>query len=279
MRVPWWFKIGAKLFLSRFPVAYRLWSRIGIFRHGRMGEDAYADDVFEFHLSEMDAAPAPRSVCLEIGPGDSLFTAVNANRAGFARSIMVDVGDFADRDLTRFVEVSVSRGLPPARATLWDSVDSALEDLDATYLTSGLAALNGLLDDSIDFAFSHAVLEHIRKSEYESFLRQLRRVLKPGAITSHQVDLQDHLEAGLNNLRFPDRVWETPFFAEAGFYTNRLSVSDHEAAFRAAGFVIEKLERQQFAEMPIARRALAEQFRARDSADLMVRGFHIVARA
>lgn len=278
-QVPWWGKIGAKLFLSRVPIAYRLWSRIGIFRHGRMGEDHYADDVFDFHLAEAGMPPPPGAVCLEVGPGDSLYTAINAKRAGFARSILVDVGDFADRDIEKFKAVARDRGMAEERMARWETLDAALSDLDAAYLTRGIPDLATLPDDSVDFAFSHAVLEHVRKGEYAEFLRQLKRVLKPGATTSHQVDLQDHLQNGLNNLRFSDAVWETDFFANAGFYTNRLSIGEHEAAFKGAGLAITKLEPQRFSAPAIARGALARQFRDRSDVELLVRGFHIVARA
>lgn len=271
MAMPWWFKIGTKLVLSRVPLAYRLWSRIGIFRHGRMGEDDYADNVFDFHIRQAGSALAADAVCLEIGPGDSLFTAINANRAGFARSVMVDVGDFADHDVARYAAVARSRGIDAQRIVGWKSVDEALLDLDSTYLTTGLDALRALADHSVDFAFSHAVLEHIRKAEYREFLVQLRRVLKPGAITSHQVDLQDHLEAGLNNLRFSTKVWESAFFAQAGFYTNRLSRGEHLSAFIDAGFTIVSVEEQTFAALPIARSRLAREFRDRPASELLVR--------
>ena len=35
--MPWWAKIGAKVVLSRVPVPYGVWRRLGIFRHGDMG--------------------------------------------------------------------------------------------------------------------------------------------------------------------------------------------------------------------------------------------------
>lgn len=277
MTIPWWAKMGAKLILSRMPVRYRNWARLGIFRHGHMADLNYARGVFEFHMETMPAPAHGLVTCLEIGPGDSLLTSVMAATNGFARTILVDAGDFADRSLAPLQAAAKAGQLPEHRFAAWTTVEAALADLQAIYLTQGLASLRSLPDESVDLAFSQAVLEHVRKAEYPEFLRELRRVLKPGGTTSHQVDLQDHLQHGLNNLRFPDRIWESSLFANSGFYTNRLSLTEHRAAFEAAGLKVTRLELQHFEQVPIKRESLSRQFADRSLADLAVRGFHLVA--
>jgi hypothetical protein len=49
--IPWWFKIMAKIILSRLPFSYKVWQRLGIFRHGYMDQSSYALHVFNEHVS------------------------------------------------------------------------------------------------------------------------------------------------------------------------------------------------------------------------------------
>jgi len=276
MRIPWWAKLTAKLVMSRLPLSYSTWSRLGVFRHGKMVDESYARTVFAFHRSQLAQLPDD-ATCLEIGPGDSVFSAIFARQAGFARSILVDVGRFANEDLELFAATARRCGVESEIADRWRTLDDALEDLNAVYLTDGLASLRSLPDNSVHLIFSQAVLEHVRKGEYGDFVAEMKRVLVPGGIASHQVDLQDHLDHGLNNLRFPDRLWETPFFSDAGFYTNRLSCSEHRRTFEKAGFRVLSVTTQQFDVLPIRQRQLARQFSLRTDEDLAVLGFHLVA--
>jgi SAM-dependent methyltransferase len=264
--------------MSRLPLSYSTWSRLGIFRHGKMVDENYARSVFEFHLSQLNDVP-DNATCLEIGPGDSVFTAIFARQAGFARSVLVDAGRFANEDLELFVATAEGCGAASQSVGRWRTIDDALCDLNATYLTDGLTSLRSLPDNSVHLIFSQAVLEHVRKGEYGDFVAEMKRILAPGGIVSHQVDLQDHLSHGLNNLRFPDRLWEKPFFSEAGFYTNRLSYSEHRRMFEDAGFRVLSVTRQEFDPVPIERRQLARQFATRTDEDLAVLGFHLVATA
>jgi SAM-dependent methyltransferase len=192
---------------------------------------------------------------------------------------LVDVGRYANEDLQLFAAAARDSGVDPITVDRWSSVGEALRDLNAVYLTDGLNSLRSIPDGSVHFVFSHAVLEHVRKGEYADFVGEMRRVLVPGGIASHQVDLRDHLSAGLNNLRFPDWIWEKPLFAEAGFYTNRLSCSEHLQTFENAGFQLISVTRQTFDRKPIERRSLARQFSDRTDEDLAVLGFHLVAAA
>lgn len=277
--IPWWGKIGAKLMLSRLPINYRAWTKLKIFRHGYMSDPSYASRVLRHHLDQAfgkDAA-GPGGVCMELGPGDSLFTACSAVGAGFDGTLLVDAGDWAERDLDHFREAARVAGLSPERIGRWAGIDDALVDLNARYLTTGTDALRALPNNSVDFIFSQAVLEHVRRHEYAAFIAESCRVLKPGGRSSHRVDLQDHLANSSHNLRFSDRLWESPFFASSGFYTNRLSYADHVRAFEDAGYRIVTLTLDRFDRVQLPRRKLAAEFRDRTDDELSVHGFDIVA--
>ncbi|WP_326524825.1 class I SAM-dependent methyltransferase [Sphingomonas sp.] len=219
----------------------------------------------------------PTGLCLEIGPGDSLYTACSAHAAGFSGSILVDAGAWADRDLEGFRAAARVAGIAPDQIARWGSIDTALADLNSRYLTTGIDAMRSLADNSVDFIFSQAVLEHIRRHEYDAFIAETRRVLKPGGRSSHRVDLQDHLAHDLNNLRFGHKLWESDFFTSSGFYTNRLSYKDHVRAFEAAGYRINELNLDRFTKPTVRRAKLAREFRDRSDDELTVMAFDIVA--
>ena len=95
-----------------------------------------------------------------------------------------------------------------------------------------------LPNNSIDFIWSHSVLEHVRKKDFADMVVELRRIVKATGKMSHNADLKDHLGDALNNLRFSDRLWESEFMAKSGFYTNRLQHQDILKLFREGGFEI-----------------------------------------
>ena len=279
--IPWWAKIGAKLVLSRMPTAYGTWQRLGLFRHGHMDTAQYALGVFASHVQRAGLAGrlAGKAV-LELGPGDSVATALIA-RAHGARALLVDAGAFARLDVALYRQLAQAlraAGLtvPPLDAVT--DLDGLLEVCGARYLTGGLDSLRAIDDESVDFVFSQAVLEHVRKHEFLDTQRELARILKPGSVCSHRVDLRDHLGGGLNNLRFSTRVWESPLFASSGFYTNRIGFDEMTALFRQAGFSVEVTDLRRWEQLPIARRQLADEFRDIPQDTLCVCGFDVLLR-
>jgi SAM-dependent methyltransferase len=148
----------------------------------------------------------------------------------------------------------------------------------ATYLTGGLESLRVLSDKSIDFVWSQAVLEHFRRGEFADYCREMARVLRPGGVCSHRIDLKDHLGGSLNNLRFQDAIWESKFMATSGFYTNRIRYSEMLQAFKDAGFRVEVQNVDRWSELPIARKKLSPPFREMPVEELLVKGFDVVLR-
>lgn len=280
--IPWYLKIAAKLVLARLPVDYRRWKKLGLFEHGRMEDPAYGEDVFLRHFVRSGLAGCQGFTCLELGPGDSLFSALLAKAHGAGAVWLVDVGDFAARDpasyqgMTRYL---AAKGLEVPPASALASFDGMLAHCNAQYLVGGLASLRTLPTAGVDFAWSQAVLEHIRRRDFDALLGELRRILRPGAIMSHRIDLQDHLGGALNNLRFGEWLWEAEWVARSGFYTNRLRFSDLLERFRRAGFTVETVEPQRWPALPTPRHRLAPPFRDLPENELLVRGFDVTLRS
>jgi methyltransferase family protein len=281
---PWWLKIPLKIVLSGIPVPYRSWAGLGIFKLGSMTDPAYALEVFQKHYGRVDfAAKGKGFVCLELGPGDSLCTAPIARAYGARKTILVDTGRYASDDMgpVRALVNKLAESAPCdvsdiGGAKNWDDI---LRLCGSQYLFQGVASLKDLPEASVDFAFSNAVLEHVRRHEFEEMAAQLRRVMRAGGVSSHTVDLTDHLDGGLNSLRFSERLWEGSFFSGSGFYTNRLRLSDIVNIMASAGFSVESLVKRTWASLPLPRRSMDRQFASMSDEDLVTCGFDIVLRA
>jgi predicted SAM-dependent methyltransferase len=278
MRIPWWAKIGAKIILSRLPFGYEIWRHLGLFRHGSMDSSTYAINVFRSHVARAGRteALAGRTI-LELGPGDSIATAILANVHG-ARAILLDAGSYARQDIRPYAELETELQKMMEGCSILKGASSVPEILsvcNATYLTEGLASLRSLESASVDMIFSQAVLEHVRRSEFIDEMKQCRRILRPDGVCSHRVDLQDHLQQSLNNLRFSNGVWESELFARSGFYTNRIQYSQMLEIFREAGFEVDVVDVRRWEQLPIARKDLAEEFRNIPEDELRVSGFDV----
>lgn len=285
---PWWLKICLKIMFSKVPLSYSLWARLGIFRHGDMNQPQRALDSLSIHaatagiLDQRTSAPCFSRAginVLELGPGDSIFTAVIAKAMGANRVWLVDSGAFAVTDISKYQELFAflrKRGFALTNILNPQSFSEVLNQCNAAYFTSGVSSLNRIDDQSVDFCFSNAVLEHIPKSDMALLAQELKRVLKPGGICVHRVDLQDHLSGQLNNLRFSEEVWESSLFRHAGFYTNRIRYTDMVALFEQAGFDCNVPRIVNWDRLPTPRARMNKLFRSLPDENLLVKGFDLV---
>lgn len=281
-RLPWRAKIAAKLVLGRLPLSYDLLRRLSLRRHGAMDDPAYALGVFRRHFERFLASGGSAPFAgLELGPGDSVASALVAAAHGAESMHLVDVDRFAHTGLEPYRALAAAlrvEGLPAPDLERVETFDGLLAACRATYVTAGVESLRELPDESVDFSWSQAVLEHVRRDELPALLRELRRVLRPGGLSSHTIDLRDHLADALNNLRFSERVWESDLMAGSGFYTNRLRFAELVRAFEEAGFTVETAEVVRWNRLPTPRTKLAPEFASLPEQDLLIAGFDAVLR-
>lgn len=278
----WALKICAKIMMARLPVPYRLWKSMGVFRHGRMDGAEYSARIFKLHAERAYPNGFPHdAVVLELGPGDSIASAVIARAHGVARSYLVDVESYASKDVGFYQALAASleqSELQPLDLTQSGSFEDVLQQCNAEYMTAGLSSLKSIPSGSIDFIWSHSVLEHVRKHELADVLKELKRILKPNGFASHNIDFQDHLAGALNNLRFSERVWESSLFTQSGFYTNRIPAVTMHRMFRDVGFKIEREEFGKWPQLPTPRRALHLDFQTYRDEELTNRTSHVLLR-
>jgi SAM-dependent methyltransferase len=280
--VPWYARIAGKLVLSRLPVNYGAWRFLGLFSHGEMDEPKYAFDSYMHHWRQSGMADRQSGfVGLEMGPGDSLLSSVLAKACGASRYYLVDVGVFASTDVDRCRQVAAyaaQRGLAAPDLANAENVDDVLDRCSASYMTEGLTSYQSIPDASVDFVWSQAVLEHVRRGEFNDLMRELRRILKPDGVATHQVDLKDHLGGALNNMRLTTGFWEKDWVASSGFYTNRIRFREMCAIFEQVGFQVQVLKSNRWEKVPIARRSLATEFSHLTDDDLLTSDFFVVLR-
>jgi SAM-dependent methyltransferase len=294
MTLPWWAIMASKIVLSRLPIPYRAWKRVGLFEHGKLVSPDRAIDAFlEFSraggkLSQQDSgrphldAHAAHFGFLELGPGDSLGSAVIARALGATRCWLVDVGDFAQGAISPYralLEELVARSYRvPPEAKHVTSVAQILDACRAAYLTDGIRSLRAIPSGAVDFGYSNAVLEHVATEELGTLALELHRVMRSGGTAVHRVDLQDHLGGGLNNLRFSHRFWESSLVRGSGFYTNRLRCFQIVETFRDAGFQCDVVREVRWSEPPLVRARLDSAFRAIPDDELGILGFDLLLR-
>ncbi len=281
-QIPWWTKIPVKMVWSRLPFRYGFWRRIGVFRHGFMDNPGYVYNVFSRHWSRVDfARKGTGCQALELGCGDSLASCQIAAAHDIRKCYLVDVGRFATMEMDFYKALAAAlrqEGIQVGDVERCTSVPEMLSLLNAEYLTNGLQSLKAIPSGSVDFIWSQAVLEHVRRSEFPETMKELRRILRPDGVMSHRVDLRDHLQEALNNLRFPRNVWESPLMSRSGFYTNRIRYGEMLEMMQQAGFDAQVVGVDRWNKLPTPRKKLAAEFRSVPEDDLLVSGFDVVLK-
>jgi SAM-dependent methyltransferase len=281
-KLPWWLKMFLKILLSRMPLGYKFWRKIGLFRHGKMDQAEYIFENFNFYCntSGLAAKDLKGKTILEIGPGDSIGTALVSSSYG-AKIILIDVDLYAEQDIFVYQALAnrlSSLGLKVPNIDKAKSIDEILEICNAKYLTNGLKSFSNIASDSVDLIVSQAVLEHIKKSDFSNVLNECKRILNKNGIAVHSIDLKDHLENALNNLRFKHNFWESKFISSSGFYTNRIRFFEMIDLFKQAKFIVETSKINKWEKMPTKRKYLSNEFADLSKDDLLVSEFTVLLK-
>ncbi len=232
----------------------------------------------------------------EFGAGWDLITPLLYRALGVGHQTLVDIRPNLRYEVIEHTlhqleshRASLEREAGQALDLSFGPVPSSLADLERLgirYLAPCDARSTGLAAASFDFASSTFTLEHIPPADIALILGETRRLLRPGAVTSSSIDMQDHYSfmdlsiSVYNYLKFSDSTWR--IINSPIHYQNRLRCSDHEALFLAAGFDICERRLQGPSaedEQTLAGIQLARRFTGYETDDLGVRAATFVARA
>ena len=124
------------------------------------------------------------------------------------------------------------------RATSFEEVYSALS---FDYVIDPSGTMESLSEGTFDLIVSSDVLEHIDRAILRPFVEKMFRLLRPGALTYHSIDLIDHLSyydpkaPAKLYYRFDGAVWDKWVNSKVQ-YINRVQRPEWLALFQEAGF-------------------------------------------
>ena len=195
--------------------------------------------------------PAAGGTFLEVGTGDHINTPLVLWLAGAARITTVDLNPYLRGDLVISELAYVREHLDETRSLFRKTPGGALnedrlahlgrlalkfpsllDELSTRYIAPADAARVPLPDGCIDFHISYAVLQHIPPQTLRGILLEARRLLKPGGLGIHWIDMSDHFSHGdhsispVNFLQFSDREWRK-LAGNRFMYQNRMRVDDY----------------------------------------------------
>lgn len=269
----------------------------------------YAHRVFAetAALARRHGLPFPRSV-LEIGPGVNLGALFTFAASG-ARAAGVDVAPLprtpdgfyeALRDYLlaaegfawwrSFAEAQPGRVDFPSVSS-FPSAPALLSTID--YRSSVSSDQLPFPNGAFDLVYSIAALEHV--SEPERTVAEIARVLEPGGLAIHEIDLKHHgCEDPLRFLEFSDEEWRRRSTAyESGLalrtildgafsgevFCNRLRSAEWKDLFTRAGFAVERAEPVIVLDASAVRRErFAAPFRSLPVEELAVLTIRVVGR-
>lgn len=275
------------------PWRVRLWTHLFFVKHPGIYSESvqqkkrslqYNTDVFQKHMDKMHAFNIEGKVLCELGPGDSMLHALQAYSLGCEKMWLLDIDDLAGK--TKVITQSnidafqgkISNAKKIPKVEMGETWEHFLGKVNGVYLTDGLNSYYDVPDESVDYIFSQAVLEHIRLDIFEETVRQTYRMCKKGAYCSHSFDLRDHLGGGINHLRFSKTKWESNLYKQMPNYVNRLGLKQIKDIFEDTGFEIVSCEVEKFDKMPIKRNKLDKGFTGMTDEELMTKGAWILTR-
>lgn len=164
---------------------------------GNTASSAYAQGIWRFHLKHYFSFTNDRmpSVVAEFGPGATLAACIAALCDGVDKAIALDACPYASNEslnLRMLDELILNSRGGHDYAVLRDAVANVSTSYGGSLLeyVAPCTDFHALPDNSLDFIFSHSVMEHVVNpaQAYDAFFRWL----KPGGIISHKIDHSSH---------------------------------------------------------------------------------------
>jgi SAM-dependent methyltransferase len=221
---------------------------------------------------------------VEVGPGHTLGVGVCLLLADAAHVDALDTVRYAKShpDARRAADLlrrGAEAGLIDATATDRDAMlTSAIERLQ--YRVVGGGEPWPLPSGERDIVYSFSVLEHVR--DLRRVVAESHRVLRPGGLSIHEIDLRDHYNLGpaedwLAFLRFDDRQWNRMTSARSA-WCNRMRAPELRSVFAELFEIVEFGEQTATLPAGFDHEAIAPRFRKFDAKELSVAFVWVVAR-
>lgn len=239
-----------------------------------------------------EAGAELRGDVLEVGSGWTPVVPMMFHLAGARSVILTDLERLFDDTSIPAAEAFLRPRLAGLAALLdvgADTLAPHLRDFRPFYLCPWQAARHPA--DSVDIAFSRAVMEHVPAQDVPGLFRELRRIVRPGGMMCHSIDNTDHWQHGdgkgslVDFLRYPSSSlrWRLAQVNVQG-RMNRFRHSDYLALAREAGWEVVsdagRVPPEVLRDVLRMREAgeLAPEFSERDPQDLATTATLLIAR-
>ncbi|NOZ22038.1 MAG: methyltransferase domain-containing protein [Planctomycetes bacterium] len=240
--------------------------------------------IFQELMSYAGIAPPDLrdKIAVEIGPGTNLGVALMFLVHGCRRVIVVEKADAAvasEKSAALYRRIVEEHGADAGKLL---GAASGLNPERVTYYPhAAFEATDRIPDASVDLIYSHQVLEHV--GDLDACFRGMCRVLKPGGVAMHVVDLSGHSEFArghpLDPLRYPSHLWRLMFSHRP--HVNRLRLGAYLRSIESSGMELADLRKLRMldrAEAAAVRRLLSPPFSRVDVDELCVIEFFFLAR-
>lgn len=255
------------------------------------------------------------NVVAEIGPGDSLGTGFAALLSGTTKYFALDTVNYSDlsKNLTIFDEIvelfknredipdeeefpRITQKLDSYKfpgdilsdshldAVLSDdriiqirqNINSINSDSGSIYYSAPWCDSSNIHENSIDYLFSQAVLEHV--DDLDLVYCSMKKWLKKDGIMAHVIDFKSHGTATDWNghWKYRDITWKI-IRGRAPYLINRCPLTSHLNHINQAGFEILQ-ENTSNRNDGITRQKLAERFKEISESDLHVSEAHLICK-
>ncbi|HLW01565.1 MAG TPA: class I SAM-dependent methyltransferase [Ktedonobacterales bacterium] len=255
-------------------------------------EASYPLTVFHRHVTALEPLRGNLAGAdvLEIGPGGNVGFALLALLAGAHSAACLDVAPLQQRETPELYATLVKTAATFPDTYLVDPalLERARQDPDAlarellarvTYHAPMDLARNSLPDASLDVICSHTCFEHFADPTGAAI--QIARLLRPGGVTSHQIDLRDHrdFDHPLEFLAYSETLWRLSTSHMPNAVRTRWRASQYRAAFEKQGLeVVYQEVVHQITVTEQMRRRFARRFRKLSLEDLGILSLLLVAR-
>jgi SAM-dependent methyltransferase len=200
----------------------------------------YVFDVVRSYRKTLDHLKLPLVdlSIVEIGPGSDFG----------AQLILASMGakiTLADRFLTRFdpdyhpkLYAEVARQWDGPKNELMAAISGGHEATSLRLLQEQAESVKSIADESVDFVFSNAVLEHV--ADIHAVTQELARITKPGGWGVHQIDWRDHRDFSrpLEHLVMEEKEFQEMAPKLAYDFGNRVRMIEFCSHFEASGFTL-----------------------------------------
>ena len=140
---------------------------------------------------------------------------------------------------------------------------------------------SGLAPQSVDFVFSHKVLQHLSREDLRSVLIEFRRLLKEEAVMCHHIGFRDQFASfdssitPFNFLKYTKRQWK--LIDNSIIPQNRLRIPDYRELLEQTNFCVTREDNLSGAQEDLRSVKLAQEFTNYSFDDLLVLTSWIVA--